>query len=86
MQNPCIECLVRPVCTLICQMKEKYQDKIIRDLTSFSEEYLYDENGTYVGNYVLNANMKEYHKKLLNVCENNMKEYQRIFSRGRMQK
>ena len=82
MNNPCIKCLVRPACTLICKLKEEYQDRIICDLTEFSNEYLYDEKGNY-RNTALSKEMTIKYRMLLNRCDNNSKEFQRIFSKGR---
>jgi hypothetical protein len=77
MINPCKRCLVQAACTKICEDKEKYTDVIINNLTIFSDKYLYTgKNGRY--KYKLTKKLRAKHTKLLEVCQANNDEYQKI--------
>lgn len=82
MENPCIECLVRAGCSMICRDKLTYQDRIITDLTEFTNTHIYDMNGNYIGSKSLSDKLKDYHKELLKRCDVSSKEFQAIFTKG----
>jgi hypothetical protein len=85
MKNPCVICLVQAGCTKICFDKEQYQHFIISQLTLFSDEYLYTgKNGRYKhgDKYVKDPSLQREHTRLLQVCEENNGEFQKIIMRG----
>ena len=75
MVNPCIECLVSICCSKICIDKLNYTDHIIKNLTRFYDRWLDEEK--QISN--LPTHLMEEMKRLVNICEQNMKETNNIF-------
>ena len=80
MKNPCLQCLVRACCSEVCLDKRKFVDLCLRDLTTFTDHYLYDEKNQRLSD--LDPSLDAEHNRLLAICEANQGEVSLIMTRG----
>lgn len=79
MKNPCDICIIKVCCTTVCEPKYEYMNRIISNLTLFSNEYIYDEYGNKKQNLYGIVKLKYDH--MVDLCQKNLEEIQSIFNR-----
>jgi len=80
MKNPCSKCLVQACCSKVCHKKEKFVDLCLRDLTTFTDNYLYDKKNQRL--FDLDPSLNSEHNRLIAICEMNQGDISAIVKRG----
>jgi hypothetical protein len=78
-QNPCKDCIIRSMCTSMCDPKIKYSNNLMDEFTKLCK-HIYSKNGYIKKNIPksIRDNVKAYRKQ----CKINNKEIQTILERS----
>lgn len=76
MNDPCVACLVTACCSRSCKEKEEYMHQCICNLTVFIDTHL--QNGSHKSD----PSLSQEHVRLLQICEKNQGDFQKIYQRA----